>query len=73
LVSNVSLFQQRRSIGFINGLLLADAFRPEFLQSLDVRALIGIPKCYCEESDRSCYFPCIELSAGLQESLDHAS
>ncbi|MFC7478625.1 patatin-like phospholipase family protein [Dankookia sp. GCM10030260] len=73
LVGNVSLFQQLRSIGFINDLLLADAFRPEFLQGFDVQAPIGIPKCYREEPDRPYHIPCIEMSAGLQESLDHAS
>ena len=73
LVGNVSLFQQLRSVGFINDLLLGDAFRPEFLRSFDVRAPIGIPKCYREEPDRPYHIPCIEMSPDLQESLDHAS
>ena len=73
LVGNVSLFQQLRSVGFINDLLLGDAFRPEFLRSFDVRAPIGIPKCHREEPDRPYHIPCIEMSPDLQESLDHAS
>ena len=73
LVGNVSLFQQLRTVGLINDLLLDDAFRPEFLRSFDVRAPIGIPKCYREEPDRPYHIPCIEMSPDLQRSLDHAS
>jgi NTE family protein len=73
LISNVSPFQQLRSVGAINDLLLDDAFRPEFLQRFDVQRPIRIPKCYREEPARPSHIPCIEMSPELQESLDHGS
>ncbi len=73
LEGNISLFQQLRHLEMLNDMLLADAFRPEFLAHLDIRAPIRLPKSFRTDSDRPYHIPCIEMSAALQDTLDFES
>ncbi|WP_028455244.1 patatin-like phospholipase family protein [Chitinilyticum litopenaei] len=73
MVGNMSLFQQLTSMALINDLLLMDAFKPEFLQTLAVNKPVLIPKCYADQPDRPYTIPFIEMSAHLQHELDYES
>jgi NTE family protein len=73
LDGNISLFHQLRYIELINDLLLADAFRPEFLSRLDVTSPIRIPKSFREDDDKPYYIPCIEMTQALNDELDFES
>jgi NTE family protein len=73
LVGNVSLFQSLDTVAFINDLLVMDAFRPEFLQRLDVHHPVRIPRSYAGAEDRNYYIPFIEMSRELQCKLDYES
>jgi NTE family protein len=73
LDGNISLFHQLRHLEFLNDLLLADAFRPEFLARLDIRSPIRIPKSFHTDADKPYHIPCIEMSQELNDELDFES
>lgn len=73
LEGNISLFHQLGQLEALNDMLLAGAFNPEFLASLDIQAPILIPKSFTTEADKPYHIPCIEMSAELQETLDYES
>lgn len=73
LEGNVSLFQSLRSIENLNDLLLKGAFNAEFLQELDIKAPVRIPKCFDEEADKPYHIPFIEMSSELQKALNYES
>ena len=73
LVGNVSLFQSLETVQFVNDLLVRDAFRPEFLRQFDIKNAIRIPRSYPGAAHRDYYIPFIEMSAGLQATLDYES
>jgi NTE family protein len=50
LEDNISLFQQLRHLEMLNDMLLLNAFRPEFLAQLDIKAPIRIPKSSATDS-----------------------
>lgn len=73
LEGNISLFHQLGQLEALNDMLLAGAFNPEYLASLDIKAPILIPKSFATEADKPYHIPFIEMSSELQETLDYES
>lgn len=73
LEGNVSLFQSLRSVENLNDLLLRGAFKEEFLQELELKAPVRIPKCFNEQEDKPYHIPFIEMSPELQKVLNYES
>lgn len=73
LEGNISLFQQLRHLEMINDMLLADAFRPDYLAKFDIKAPIRIPRSFPTDPHRGYHIPCIEMPAELQNTLDFES
>ena len=71
LEGNISLFQQLSHIGLLNDLIAMDAFRPEFLSRLDIKAPVRIPKSFSSDLDKSYHIPCIEMPLELQDMMDY--
>lgn len=71
LEGNISLFQQLGHLEMLNDMILADAFRPEFLARFDIKAPVRIPKSFHTDADRAYHIPCIEMPVELQELLDY--
>ena len=71
LEGNISLFQQLGHLEFMNDLILADAFRPEFLSRFDIKAPVRIPKSFHSDADKPYHIPCIEMPVEFQDSLDY--
>lgn len=71
LEGNISLFQQIEQLELINDMIMVDAFRPEFLARMDVKAPIRIPKSSGVARDRPYHIPCIEMPEKVQETLDY--
>ncbi len=57
LEGNISLFQQLGHLEFMNDLILADAFRPEFLARFDIKAPVRIPKSFHSDADKPYHIP----------------
>ena len=70
---NISLFHQLGHIEALNDMLLAGAFRPDYLGRLDIKAPVRIPKSFATDPDKVYHIPCIEMSNDLQETLDYES
>ena len=70
LIGNVSLFQQLDALAVMNELYLQGAFDPAFAKRFDLDGPIRIPKCFCDDADRSYHIPFIEMSGELAASLD---
>jgi NTE family protein len=73
LVGNMSLFQQLDTLAWMNDLLLRDAFKAEFLKSLDIRAPLKIPQSYIGSELCEYHIPYLEMSASLLRKLDFES
>jgi len=73
LEGNISLFQQLRHLEMINNMLLQNAFRPDYLAQLDIKAPVRIPRSFPTDPHRSYHIPCIEMPAELQNTLDFES
>jgi NTE family protein len=73
LEGNISLFQQLRHLEMINDMLLQDAFRPDYLARLDIKAPIRIPRSFPTDPHRGYHIPCIEMPDELQNTLDFES
>ncbi|WP_421996452.1 patatin-like phospholipase family protein [Reyranella sp.] len=71
LEGNISLFQQLGHLEMLNDLLLAGAFRPEFLARFDLKGPIRIPKSFHTDADKPYHIPSIEMPAELQDLLDY--
>jgi NTE family protein len=71
LEGNISLFHQLDHIEMINDMILADAFRPEFLGLFDLKTAIRIPKSFATDLDKPYHIPCIEMPAEVQDKLDY--
>ncbi|MEI7871065.1 MAG: patatin-like phospholipase family protein [Alphaproteobacteria bacterium] len=71
LEGNISLFQQLGHLELINDMIVADAFRPEFLAQFDIKAPVRIPKSFHTDQDRPYHIPCIEMPVELQTLLDY--
>ena len=71
LEGNISLFQQLGHLDMLNDMILADAFRPEFLARFDIKAPVRIPKSFHSDPDRPYHIPCIEMPVELQDLLDY--
>lgn len=71
LEGNVSLFQNLKWIELINDMILAGAFKLEFLADFDVPHPVRIPKAFPSEPDKSYHIPWIEMSAAMQQSMDY--
>lgn len=71
LEGNISLFQQLGHLEMVNDMILADAFRPEFLAQFDIKAPVRIPKSFHTDADRPYHIPCIEMPLDLQDLLDY--
>ncbi len=57
----------------LNDLILMDAFRPEFLSRLDIKAPVRIPKSFGSDADRPYHIPCIEMPLELEDLMDYES
>jgi NTE family protein len=73
LEGNVSLFQQLVHIELINELILGDAFKKNFLDRLNIKGPIRIPKSFHDDIDQPYHIPCIEMSDEMQVTLDYES
>lgn len=73
LEGNISLFQSLKTIETFNDYLLKGAFRDEFLEQLNFREPIKIPKSFQEKEDKPYYIPFVEMSADLQKKLNYES
>lgn len=71
LEGNISLFQQLGHLEMINDMILADAFRPEFLAQFDIKAPVRIPRSFHTDHARPYHIPCIEMPVELQDLLDY--
>lgn len=71
LEGNISLFQQLGHLEMLNDMILADAFRPEFLARFDIKTAIRIPKSFNSDPDKPYHIPCIEMPVELQDLLDY--
>lgn len=71
LEGNISLFQQLGHLEMLNDMILADAFRPEFLARFDIKAPVRIPKSFHTDHDKPYHIPCIEMPLELQDLLDY--
>jgi NTE family protein len=67
---NISLFHQLDHLEMINDLILDGAFKPGFLDQLDVRTAIRIPKSFATDPDKPYHIPCIEMPQEVQDTLD---
>jgi len=67
----ISLFQQLSHLEMVNDMILADAFRPEFLARFDIKAPVRIPKSFHTDQDKPYHIPCIEMPLELQDLLDY--
>jgi NTE family protein len=68
---NISLFQQLGHLDMLNFMILQDAFRPEFLSRLDIKAPVRIPKSFSSDPDQPYHIPCIEMPLELQDLMDY--
>ncbi|MDM0044155.1 patatin-like phospholipase family protein [Variovorax dokdonensis] len=73
LIGNVSLFQQLDALAVMNELYLQGAFAPQFAKRFDLDGPIRVPKCFCDDEDRSYHIPFIEMSDALASKLDYES
>ncbi|MGA7356878.1 MAG: hypothetical protein WBW76_15755, partial [Candidatus Cybelea sp.] len=71
LEGNLSLKQNLKYIELLNDLLLAGAFKNEFLERFNFREPVRIPKAFAEEPDKPYHIPFIEMSDELQKTLDY--
>lgn len=71
LEGNISLFHQLNAIELVNDMIMADAFRPEFLARFHLKAPIRIPKAFEGDPDKPYHIPCIEMPQALQDNLDY--
>jgi NTE family protein len=70
LEGNVSLKQNLKYIEILNDLLLDGAFKDEFLERLNYREPVRMPKAFADQADKPYHIPFIEMSSDLQTSLD---
>ena len=68
---NISLFHQLDHLELLNDMILADAFRPEFLAQFDIQAPIRVPKSFSTDPDKPYHIPCIEMPLEVQATLDY--
>jgi NTE family protein len=73
LSGNVSLFQNLGQIKDLNNLLLRNAFRDEFLEEINIKEPIKIPKLFADAPDKDYHIPMIEMSEDLANSLNYES
>lgn len=73
LEGNISLFQSLGQIELFNDLFLKGALKPEYLDYLDLKEPIKIPKCFADDPDKDYHIPMIEMSEELQKSLNYES
>jgi NTE family protein len=73
LEGNVSLFQNLGQIKDLNDLLLKNAFRDEFLDEINIKEPIKIPKLFVEHPDKDYHIPMIEMSEDLANNLNYES
>jgi NTE family protein len=71
LEGNISLFHQLNQLETLNDMLLAGAFRPDFLAQLDIKAPIRIPKAFSSDADKPYHIPWIEMSAELHGEMSY--
>ena len=68
---NISLFHQLDHLELLNDMILADAFRPEFLAQFHIQAPIRVPKSFSTDPDKPYHIPCIEMPLEVQATLDY--
>jgi NTE family protein len=68
---NISLFHQLNHIEMINDMILAGAFRQEFLDQFDVKAPVKVPKSFATEPDKPYHIPWIEMPPEVQDRLGY--
>lgn len=73
LIGNLSLFQQLDALRGMNDLYLNGAFVPGHAKRFGMDGPVRIPKCYCDDEDRSYGLPFIEMSTEFAAGLDYES
>ncbi|HOD36205.1 MAG TPA: patatin-like phospholipase family protein [Syntrophales bacterium] len=73
LEGNVSLFQSLREVDNLNLMFSREAFRKEFLDEVDIKEPIRIPKLFPEDPDQPYHIPMIDMSEELARSLTYES
>lgn len=71
LEGNLSLKQNLKYIELLNDLILTGAFKDEFLERLNFRQPVRIPKAFADEPDKPYHIPFIEMSDELQQTIDY--
>jgi NTE family protein len=73
LEGNVSLFQSLREVDNLNLILSRGGYRKEFLEEVDIKGPIRIPKLFPEDPDQPYHIPMIDMSEDLAKSLNYES
>ena len=68
---NISLFHQLDHIEMINDMILAGAFKQEFLDQFEVKTAIKIPKSFATEPDKPYHIPCIQMPPEVEDRLGY--
>lgn len=71
LEGNVSMFQNLKWIEIINDMILAGAFKPEFLEEFDIPKPVKIPMVFEAYGRKPYHIPWIEMSPKVQATLDY--
>jgi NTE family protein len=71
LEGNISLFHQLNSLELVNDLVMEGAFRTEFLDRIDLRQPVRIPKAFAEDPDKPYHIPAIEVTPEVADRLDY--
>lgn len=71
LEGNVSMFQNLKWVEIINDMILAGAFKPEFLKEFDIAEPVKVPMVFGEYGNKPYHIPWIEMSPEVQATLDY--
>lgn len=71
LEGNVSLFQNLKWIEIMNDMILAGAFKPEFLEDLDMPEPVKVPMAFEAYGKKPYHIPWIEMAPEVQSTLDY--
>ena len=71
LEGNISLFHQLNQLELINDLILAGAFKSQFLKTLEVKTAVRIPRAFADEPMKPYHIPCIEMPDEIAKNLDY--
>jgi NTE family protein len=73
LIGNMSLFQQLHAIDLLCELHDRGAFRPEFIDQLDLDHTVRLPRGFDEDPHRPWHIPFIAMSPEIEARVDYES